>query len=141
MKLVVDTNVLFSFFWKNSISKKLLMNTSIELFSPEFALEEINKYEEEIIIKTKITKEEFKNLKKELAIIINFVPLEEYKDFFKQAVNICPDTDDADFFALALKFRVHLWSNDSKLKDQEVIKIMTTKDLLNNPDFVDSIFD
>ena len=35
------------------------MDQSILLFAPEFALEEINKYEKEIIRKAKITKEEF----------------------------------------------------------------------------------
>ena len=41
MRIIVDTNILFSFFWKKSILKELLNNPSLELFSPEFALEEI----------------------------------------------------------------------------------------------------
>ena len=56
MKLVIDSNVLFSFFWENSVSRELLLNAEIGFYSPEFALEEVNKYQEEIIRKAKITK-------------------------------------------------------------------------------------
>jgi len=43
MRLVVDSNVLFTFFWKNFVFRNIL-DKSVELFSPEYALEEINKY-------------------------------------------------------------------------------------------------
>ena len=62
LELVVDTNVMFSFFWKGSMVKKLLMDQDVLLFAPEFALEEINKYEKEIIRKAKITKKREKEL-------------------------------------------------------------------------------
>jgi len=38
MEFVVDTNVLFTFFWEGSFTKKLLVKQELELFSPEFAL-------------------------------------------------------------------------------------------------------
>ena len=54
MKLVVDSNVLFTFFWKGSVFKNFL-DTPIQLFSPEYALEEINKYSLEIMKKTSLS--------------------------------------------------------------------------------------
>ena len=36
------------------------------------------------------------------------------------AVKISPDKDDAEFFALCLKFSCFLWSNDSMLKNQGI---------------------
>jgi len=130
LELVVDTNVMFSFFWKDSMVKKLLMDQSILLFAPEFALKEIKKYEKEIIRKAKITKEEFNFLREELAIAIEFIPLEEYNNYLKKALGFSPDENDIDFFALTLKLKIPLWSNDKLLKKQKVVRVLETKDVL-----------
>ncbi|MDO8467858.1 MAG: PIN domain-containing protein [Nanoarchaeota archaeon] len=132
MKLVVDTNILMTCFWKNSETKKAIMlNDNLDLIAPEFSLEEIDKYRNEIIKKTKISEEEFKVSKIDLAISVKFFPLEKYKDFLRQAFEISPDPDDIDFFALALKLNCPIWSNDKKLKDQDKIKVYSTGDILN----------
>jgi predicted nucleic acid-binding protein len=55
MKLVVDSNVLFTFFWKNSISREIFLNQNLKLYSPEYCLEEIEKYANVIRKKTKIS--------------------------------------------------------------------------------------
>jgi predicted nucleic acid-binding protein len=121
---------MFSFFWKNSVTKKMLMDQGLDLFAPEFALEEINKYKKEILEKTNLTEKEFSSLRKELAIAICFVPLEEYKQTLKQALVASPDENDLDFFALALKMNCSLWSNDKILKQQNKIKVLNTKEVL-----------
>ena len=130
MELVVDTNVMFSFFWKGSMVKKLLMDQDVLLFAPEFALEEINKYEKEIIRKAKITKKEFNFLREELAIAIEFIPLKDYNNYLKKSLDFSPDENDVDFFALALKLKIPLWSNDKLLKKQNVVRVLETKDVL-----------
>ena len=140
MELVVDSNILFTYFWKNSITRKLLMKMNLRLFSPEFALEEINKYKKEIIKKTKIKEKHFYDLKKDLAIAIEFLPLEEYKKFLKNAFKISPNPNDCDFFALALKLKLPIWSNDSLLKNQNKIKVFSTSDLLQKQEFFEAAF-
>ena len=130
MELVVDTNVMFSFFWKGSMVKKLLMDQDVLLFAPEFALEEINKYEKEIIRKAKITKKEFNFLREELAIAIEFIPLKDYNNYLKKSLDFSPDENDVDFFALALKLKIPLWSNDKLLKKQNIVRVLETKDVL-----------
>lgn len=100
------------------------------MFSPEFALEEINSHCDEILKKTDISLEEFKKLRKELAILVEFIPLEEYSSFMEKASAI-PDTDDIDFAALALKLDCPIWSNDKELKQQSVVKIFSTSDLIS----------
>ena len=54
MLLVVDMNILFSFFKKHSTTRKLLTNPNLELYSPEYALEELGKHFDEIMLKSKI---------------------------------------------------------------------------------------
>lgn len=106
------------------------MNQGLDLFAPEFALEEINKYRKEILAKTNLTEKEFLLIRKELAIAICFIPLEEYEQFLKQALVISPDENDIDFFALALKMECSFWSNDKNLKQQNKIHVLNTKQVL-----------
>lgn len=130
MKLVVDSNVLFTFFWKNSAARELFLNQDLELFSPEFALQEINKYHDEIMIKTKLTPNEFNKLKHELTAYIEFVSIKEYSSFLKPASEITPDKDYVDFAALSLKLACPIWSNDLVLKNQKHFKVLTTKEVI-----------
>jgi predicted nucleic acid-binding protein len=132
MKLVVDTNILFSFFWKNSFTRKSLINQDLELISPEYALEEISRHSDEIIRKLKISLKEFEKIRKELAIMVEFIPSKEYSKYLKKALKFSPDKDDIDFFALALKYKISVWSNDKALKRQKVVNVISTEDLVEN---------
>jgi len=130
MKLVVDTNVLFSYFWKNSITQKLLISSNFELISPSKALEEIKKYSKEIITKTGLSKSKFSSELRNLKQIVKFIEKKDYSKSLKEAEDISPDKGDIDFFALCMKEGCFLWSNDSKLKNQEKIKVITTEELI-----------
>ena len=131
MKFVVDTNILFTFFWKNSFTKGLLVDQDLEFFAPEFALEEINKYSDEILRKTGISIEKFKELRIDLAIFVEFIPLEEYKQFLPEALSLIPMyPNDADFLALSLKLMLPIWSNDPHLKRQSKVKVYSTSELM-----------
>ena len=139
MRFVVDTNILFSYFWKDSITYKLLMNSHLELLSPEFALEEIKKHEKEIMLKTLLDIKKLTELREELVLAIDFVPIVDYKEKLSDALSFCPDKHDVDFFALALKLKSPIWSNDVSLKKQNKITVVSTQDLLNNNEFVEKI--
>jgi len=129
MKLIVDTNILFSFFWKKSVTRKLLVTSNFELVSPITALKELKRYSEEIMRKTTITKKEFGLELSNLQKIISFIDRKNYSNFVKEAEKISPDKADADFFALCLKYSCFLWSNDSLLKNQNKVKVLSTEDL------------
>ena len=130
MKFVVDANVLFSFFWKDSFTKRLLIGKYFELCSPEFSLEEIDRYRDEIMRKAKIDLEEFVKLRRELILYVDFPPLDYYGKFLKKAVEVCLDKDDVDYFGLALREKVGIWSNDKLLKGQDVVDVLNTMDVL-----------
>ena len=139
MNIIVDSNILFTFFWKNSTFSILSKRKELKLFAPEYALEEIRKYEDEIIKKTKISKEEFKIDMLELLNHINFVNIEDYRSEFKNIkslVKIFKEEEyteflnDIDFIALALKINAPLWTHDKLLKKQNRIKILSTKEII-----------
>ncbi len=129
MRLVADSNILFSFFWKKSLSRKIMSSNAAELFSPEFALEEIKAYESEICRKTGLSKPEFRRSREELALLVEFVPLEKFRGFFKNLLAV-PDKDDIDFLALALCLGCPVWSQDNALKRQGAVTVYSTAELL-----------
>lgn len=130
MNLVVDTNILFSFFWQDSLTRKLLITSNFNLISPEVTLEEIKKYSKEICNKLKISENKFKEQLKKLKEIASFVNREKYSEFLKEAEKIAPDKNDAEFLALCLKYSCFLWSNDSILKNQKKIKVLSTEEII-----------
>lgn len=138
MELVADTNVLYTYFWEKSLARRVLMSQKLRLFSPEFALVEIKNYRNDIIKKAGIKPKEFNNLRIDLAIAVEFVPVEDYKDFLISALRISPEPDDIDFFALSLNKKIPIWSNDARLKNQQSVPVLSTKELLD--DFFDILF-
>ena len=138
MRLVVDSNVLFTFFWKNSILQHILKQP-IELFAPEYALEEINKYTKELMEKTSLLKEEFKKTRQKLALTVDFIPLEEYSSSFHNVTSLSRTLTiqnyheiikDIDFLALSIHLQCPLWSNDRLLKKQSTVTVLTTKEII-----------
>lgn len=105
MDLVVDANVLFASLIKQGKTIELLFNEDFRLFAPEFILEELSEHEEEILQKSKRTREEFCEILAALEEVIMLVPNEEFAVFFQEARKISPDPDDFQYFALALKLK------------------------------------
>ncbi|MDD4049410.1 MAG: PIN domain-containing protein [Candidatus ainarchaeum sp.] len=131
MDVVVDSNILFSYFWKNSITKKIIDLDIFNLYSPDFALTEINKYKSDIIKKTKISSSEFNLVLDELKSKIKFVSVLKYSSEFKKIdLNKKPDVNDVDFFACSLYLNAVIWSNDVILKNQSLCVVFNTKDIL-----------
>jgi len=131
MDLVIDANVLFSVLIKHSVTEKLLFEEDLHFFAPEFLFEEFEKYNDLILKKTERTKEEFNKLLNILKQKIKVIPNEETEEFIIEARKICPDKKDIDYFALALKLKCPLWSNDKALKiKQKVIIVYPTEELI-----------
>ncbi len=123
MKIVLDTNSLFSFFWKGSLVTKLLLREH-ELYSPEFALEELDKHKTEISKKTKLSQVEYEEFKTLLKEAVKFMAFSEYSDKIPEAFKILPEhTKDIDFLALALKLNAAIVSNDKELLKQSKIEV------------------
>lgn len=128
MKFVVDTNVLMTYFWKDSFTREILLNQDLELFSPEYAIEEINRNMDEILRKAKISHDEFKNLKRDLAMGVEFIPEKEYSEFLWKVSDIS-NKEDVDFVALALKLNLPIWSNDKGFKKQNKVEVYSTEEM------------
>jgi len=129
LKIVVDTNIMFSYFWEKSLTKKILQIKKIDFFTPHYAIKELDKYKYEILKKAKITSFKFNKAKDELKKDITIIPIKTYINKFKNIKSI-PDEKDIDFIALCLELKTVLWSNDNVLKNQNYVTIFNTKEIL-----------
>ena len=129
MELIVDANILFAVLIAKGKTEKLIFQEELNLFAPEFLFKEFNKYTELILEKTNRSNNEFKEILHILKNKIKTVPNKETEKFIMQAKKICPDPNDIEYFALALKLKCAIWSNDKKLKEQNVIRIYSTEEL------------
>jgi predicted nucleic acid-binding protein len=130
MRAVVDTNVLFSFFRKDSLTRKILIFPGNYFISPEFAIKEFKKHSGLICSKTRISKFNFSRELKKMKSFVKIIPKKNYENFLANAQKFSPDKDDSEFIALCLKLNLPLWSNDKLLKTQDKIAVLNTKDLI-----------
>ncbi len=126
MRLVVDANILFSALIKDGFTAKLFFKDNLYLYTPEFIIEEFEKYEHLILKKTKRSPEEFKDIMVMFREIVTVVPEDEYSKFMECAEGISPDEKDFAYFALAIRLKCPIWSNDKALKNQNSVKVFST---------------
>ncbi|MFH1181468.1 MAG: PIN domain-containing protein [Candidatus Woesearchaeota archaeon] len=130
MNLVVDANVIFSAIIRESRTHEILFSELMHPFTPEFFLTELEEHAKEIQKKTDKTEEEFAQLASVLKKKLIFVPLQELLPYLDEAERICPDPDDVAYFALALKLKCPIWSQDKALKEQKAVPVYSTEELM-----------
>lgn len=132
MDLVIDANILFSFLIKNGKNVNINLDTTMQLFCPEFLLEEFFKYRDYILTKTHRSIDDFNKLYTILTNKISPIPFQKISPFMNQAEQLSPDPKDTVYISSALSINANLWSNDKKLKDnQSIVKVFSTSDLVN----------
>ncbi len=132
MDLVVDANIIISaLVTPQSKSIDILFMDGLRFYSPEFLLEEFKEHKKEIMDKSTLTEEEFHLAFSLVFSRIRLIPFSEFSYFISKSKEVCPDEDDVEYFALALKLNCALWSNDKDLKQQSVVMVFSTTDLLN----------
>src|SRR3989344_2780125 len=129
MKLVIDTNVLFSYFNSKSKIIELLKNPNLQLFAPRYAITELEKYKNLIKTKNSLSEDNFYKRIKELEEIVSFSEKESYIKEKESISEITIDEKDKDFLALSIKLNCALWSNDKALKLQDRVVVINTLEL------------
>jgi predicted nucleic acid-binding protein len=134
MILIVDTNIIFAGLLRNSTSRELLMDPNLQLYTPETGISEIRKYENEIIKRAALEKEEFEALFTLITTNITVIEKEAYHKQMKEAEKLIGKRDPGDvpFLALALAIPNNgIWTQNVKhFSGQEKVNILTTKDVL-----------
>ena len=131
MELVLDNNALFSIMNPRSASAYLFSLIRADFFAPEFIKLEFNEHKDDCLFKSKLSEHEFEIRQAEIFGRIKFFKLSAYESFLKASLKESPDSDDADFVALALSINSAIWSNDPHLKQQSLVKVYTTAELID----------
>jgi predicted nucleic acid-binding protein len=137
-KYVIDANILFSaIIGSRRVYLELIKN--VELYAPDYILKEIEKYEQLLLKKTKLTKKELNDflikLFKGVTILPSIIMNRESK---QKAMDLCKDIDEKDtpYVALAIEMDVSVISNDKKLykglKEKGFSNIILLEDIINN---------
>ena len=132
MRLVVDSNIIFSALIKDSLSRKLLTHLDAELYTINFSNQEIDKYKSEILKKAELNEAELELLLSKLKDrLINIedgivaLKMEQADEIMKKI-----DPTDSPFLAAALAINADIWSDDKHFKKQDNIKVWKTQDLV-----------
>ena len=140
MKLVVDTNVIFSALLKSG-SKELyiLKKSNFQFFIPKVVFIELFKYKEKILRYSNLTEDEILEL---LYVILGSIKVVDEMqipyEFRKLSYELTKDVDvkDAIFVASALALNAKIWTGDKKLREHLIKNnkedlIISTKELLH----------
>ncbi len=130
MDLVVDANILFAALIKQEHTAHLFVEDSLNLFSPNFLFEEMQKYYDFLLSKTYRTREDLSKFFWIIQRKIKVIPKKIYIEFLDQANKLSPDPKDVLYFALALSLECPIWSNDRRLKNQDTVIVYNTTDVL-----------
>ena len=133
MKLILAASVIISSLLGSKINKELILSKSLKIYAPEYLLEEINKHKEEIHAFSKLSVNERNKLFEELKSKIKFVSKKQFDMFLSKANEIISDKEDTEYLALSLSMHnIPIWSNDSHFKEQLIVKVFTTSELLEH---------
>jgi len=130
MQIVVDTNILVSFFRENPVRFIIITSQSLnlELYSPEHCWQELLNIKPSISKYSKLPLEQIDSIFEKLKGILIIIPDEYSKSFESEAKSLIHDKD-IPIFALALKLKCPIWSNEPRFKEQSSVKIFNTMEL------------
>lgn len=127
MKLVVDTNILFSLFANEDSFKEFIKDNCLELYAPNKVFDELKKHSERICEVSGLEKINFDEIINELPKIIEFNDVSV--ELIEKAEKHINDPKDAPFLALAWKLNIPIWSEDAHFKKQSLVKTFTFDEL------------
>jgi len=133
MRLVIDTNIIFSALIKDSITRRILLTSKFDFFIPEYVFIETHNHSQEIMRKSGYDQDDFNTMVDTLMTNINVVPTDDFKSYIPKAFNIMKDIDENDTSFLALALMINgdgIWSNDPHFDKQNKIKVWKTKDII-----------
>ena len=136
-RLAVDANVLFGALISGR-DEYLTLFADYQLFLPDFALHEIQIYQEIILRKTKLAPEKLQaftlNLFDQVTVVPNFLISTQS---YLRAFELCKRVDEKDtpYLALSMEFDIHLLSKDEELvnglRGQGYEKVITLKEFFD----------
>ena len=116
MEVVLDSNVLFRMLISQGDILELIFDNSLKIYAPLKLKKELLNNKEEIMTKSKLSKENFEYLALILFKRINFIDEIEYSPFIAEAKDLLKEHEkDIEFVALSLLKNIKIWTYESLL--------------------------
>ena len=133
MRLVVDTNRIISALIKDGHTRAIICSPDHDFYTLEYVIEEVEKYMDYIVKKSKITRRGvdllFTLFMQNVSVVTNAV----VKTKLGKSIDIMKDIDvnDAPILACALAISNDgIWTEDKHFDKQDLVKVWRTKDLI-----------
>lgn len=133
MRVIIDTNIMISALMKDSLTRKIILESGWEFFYPAISLMEIRKHERLIIEKSGLSEDECAGTLMELLRYVSMVPYRDIEPEMGKAREALGnvDEDDVVFLATALSIADSIiWSNDKHFKMQNIINCFSTREIV-----------
>lgn len=131
MKVVIDSNRIIAALIKDSTTRAIFFDDFFELFAPATMNEEIEKYREEIMQKSKLTQEEFDSVLSLCMENIAIIAQENYHSLLDEMKQYTADVKDISYLAVcSLTNAEGIWTHDPHFAGQKKFKILTNIDML-----------
>lgn len=136
MRLVIDTNIIFSALIAGGKTRELIITAPVDLFVPEFFYTELDDHRDEIQAKTDLPQQDLTVLINFLFEFIRVIARDEFEDRLPDAwTHIAEvDPDDVPFLALALHLDAGVWSDDAHFHEQDAVDVWPTHELVDHMD-------
>ena len=140
MKIVVDTNIIFSgLLSPNGTISDLLLNSSnkFDFYSPSYLLDELENHKKKLLKISGLSERELNFLQRILFKKIDLIDLESIREStWEKAIELTKNIVEfnAPFIALALELDSPLWTGDKKLikgLNKKGIDWILTTDIIN----------
>lgn len=133
MRLVVDTNVVFSALIAGGVTREILLTGEHEFFAPEHFFAEFRRNQAAVSSKTGLSESELDLLLHLLFERIRIVPRMEFEDTVTEAEDAIGtvDPDDVPFLALAMHVNAEVWSDDEHFQRQDAVRVWRTHELVD----------
>jgi predicted nucleic acid-binding protein len=131
VKIIIDSNILFSAIIKDSIHRRLILEYDDFFLFPAYLFVEMQKHKNLLVTKSKLSETDFNLLVGIFLQKIIMIPDVSIEEQIKKAHDIVKniDVDDKVFISCALAFPGSiLWSNDKELKRQNDVMVINTSE-------------
>ena len=133
MKIVIDSNILISALIKNSVTRKIIMEFGLRFYYPALAIQEVEKYKDLILEKSRLSNRDYNELLGVLLSYIILVPQEVIVPFIQEANKIMGNIDKKDVIFIAFALAVlneGIWSEDGDFRKQDNVRVWNTREIL-----------
>ncbi len=135
MRVIVDANIIVAALLGSRSTIAILFSQNYKLYSPKFLIDEIKNKKELLCNLRNINSNEFDINLTALLILVKTIDKFEYDEYIENSTKLIGKRDikDIDYIACALYIKADfIWTNDKDFSEQNLIKIMTTEEIINN---------